>query len=439
MTNQGIEAFGPLGASAIGIVSNYAYAGLPVAGSAGALARVTTSMRGLWMDQGSQWFGVSGEVFNAREFGLTGNGTTDDSAAMQALIDAAVTKGSAHLIFPYGTYLLNSQVTKTLAAVDIRLSFEGEAGATFKLGADLASADTAMINFAGSPTNSWITFRGLIFDGNLKRGSGLKVDQASERSTLDRCYFKSFDEGHGAWFHRCIGVNLIGNHFLWNNINCEVGGVTSVGEGVIIGNKFESNTGFSRQLILGTGITFMSVIGNTFFGEPTKSIEIADGAFCIGILFNSFEDAIESIYCAGSVNEIIVEGNVIRCDNYNDGSTTYGINCASHLTNSRIQHNVIILEAAATRTCVGVRVAGQNALTNRIGPNRFSTAGAGTNTEYSPADLYRSGGNHIIGAANSDLIGFHGVTPIERAVLATGSSANDIITALQNLGLVKQS
>jgi len=40
-----------------------------------------------------------------------------------------------------------------------------------------------------------------------------------------------------------------------------------------------------------------------------------------------------------------------------------------------------------------------------------------------------------------DKIGFHGVTPIARAVLATGASAtvDDVITALQNLGLVKQS
>ncbi len=42
---------------------------------------------------------------------------------------------------------------------------------------------------------------------------------------------------------------------------------------------------------------------------------------------------------------------------------------------------------------------------------------------------------------NGDKIGFYGVTPISRAVLATGAShtVDDVITALQNLGLVKQS
>ena len=41
--------------------------------------------------------------------------------------------------------------------------------------------------------------------------------------------------------------------------------------------------------------------------------------------------------------------------------------------------------------------------------------------------------------SDSQKIGFHGATPIVRAVLATGSTNDQIITALQNLGLVKQS
>ena len=39
----------------------------------------------------------------------------------------------------------------------------------------------------------------------------------------------------------------------------------------------------------------------------------------------------------------------------------------------------------------------------------------------------------------SQKIAFHGSTPIVQAILATGSSNDQIITALQNLGLVKQS
>jgi len=50
-------------------------------------------------------------------------------------------------------------------------------------------------------------------------------------------------------------------------------------------------------------------------------------------------------------------------------------------------------------------------------------------------------GLRIRGAGSEPAIGFYGVAPIERATLATGAGASvdDVITALQNLGLVKQS
>jgi hypothetical protein len=50
-------------------------------------------------------------------------------------------------------------------------------------------------------------------------------------------------------------------------------------------------------------------------------------------------------------------------------------------------------------------------------------------------------GLEIQASGTESMIGFHGVTPIARAVLAAGAGASvdDVITALQNLGLVKQS
>jgi hypothetical protein len=50
-------------------------------------------------------------------------------------------------------------------------------------------------------------------------------------------------------------------------------------------------------------------------------------------------------------------------------------------------------------------------------------------------------GFEIEASGTESKIGFHGVTPITRAVLATGAGAtvDNVITALQNLGLVKQS
>lgn len=55
--------------------------------------------------------------------------------------------------------------------------------------------------------------------------------------------------------------------------------------------------------------------------------------------------------------------------------------------------------------------------------------------------IYTDGGDCRLGASNSDKIGFHGATPVARQLLATGAGAtvDDVITALQNLGLLRQS
>jgi hypothetical protein len=45
---------------------------LPAPGHAGRLARVTDDGRGVWMDQGEQWFAVSGNTINVMEFGAKG-------------------------------------------------------------------------------------------------------------------------------------------------------------------------------------------------------------------------------------------------------------------------------------------------------------------------------------------------------------------------------
>ena len=85
----------------------YAKASLPSAGTTGRLARVTDVSRSLWMDQGSQWFNLSGEVYNVKEFGAKGDGTTDDTSAIQAAITAAAATGG-RVVFPPGVYLVSN-------------------------------------------------------------------------------------------------------------------------------------------------------------------------------------------------------------------------------------------------------------------------------------------------------------------------------------------
>ena len=85
----------------------YTKAGLPAAGTAGRVARVSDDVRGLWMDQGSQWFALSGRVADITEFGAKDDNLTDNSTAIQEALDSGypVWVPPTSSTFNYGTAL----------------------------------------------------------------------------------------------------------------------------------------------------------------------------------------------------------------------------------------------------------------------------------------------------------------------------------------------
>lgn len=105
----GVEVF-----SSCTPVPNYTQGTLPAPGVSGCLARVTDSVRGLWMDQGSQWFSLSGEVVNVKEFGAKGDGMTDDQPAFAAAIASLSPSNSSYggvVEVPPGTYRFASTLS----------------------------------------------------------------------------------------------------------------------------------------------------------------------------------------------------------------------------------------------------------------------------------------------------------------------------------------
>ena len=75
-------------------------AALGTTDEAGTLKRVTDDVRGVWMSTGSGYFAISGETVNVKEFGAKGDGTTDDSKALEAAFAVG-----GHIIVPAGVYL----------------------------------------------------------------------------------------------------------------------------------------------------------------------------------------------------------------------------------------------------------------------------------------------------------------------------------------------
>ena len=71
----------------------------------------------------TKWIGP--DVFNVKDYGAIGNGSTDDSSAIQSAVNAAVTNGYGCVYFPQGKYYIGTTITKDIGAANIVFKGEG--------------------------------------------------------------------------------------------------------------------------------------------------------------------------------------------------------------------------------------------------------------------------------------------------------------------------
>lgn len=134
-------------------------------------------------------------VYNVLEYGATGDGSTDDTAAIQAAINACAGTGG-EVYFPKGFYSINATLTiSTKRGVRLSGVMQSYANPGSSLGATLiwdGSTSDDMLYIFNSQD---IRVDGLCFDGADTAGSrGIFVDsdntQVSKRIHIDHCFFK---------------------------------------------------------------------------------------------------------------------------------------------------------------------------------------------------------------------------------------------------------
>lgn len=89
-----------------------ASANLPATGNSDGDVRLVLDTGFLFTWKGSAWevAADAGCFFNALGYGLKGDGITDDTAALQALVTRVKNAGGGIIYFPKGTYILTGQI-----------------------------------------------------------------------------------------------------------------------------------------------------------------------------------------------------------------------------------------------------------------------------------------------------------------------------------------
>ena len=139
-----------------------------------------------WHLRGTHSFATGGfGVYNVQDYGAVGNGTTDDTAGIQAAVNAAQSPNGGTVYFPPGTYQAGEV---TITGDDITLRGDG---ATIRRGSNITTL---------SIRSNRVTLAGLTFDGNTSAFPGegyfqVKVEPIANPiydTTITDCQFVNY-------------------------------------------------------------------------------------------------------------------------------------------------------------------------------------------------------------------------------------------------------
>lgn len=289
--------------------------------------------------------------FNVKDFGAVGNGSTNDTTAVQAALTAAAATGGTVFV-PAGTY----QVAGLTIASNVRLLGTGQ-GSILRAVAGMGTT-TALISNAtqGSFTNSNITIEAIAFDGNgvslggaqsrftelvsFSRVTGLKVrgvtvtntsyigmacggciDVEITNSSFYTCGFDgaTSNGGPALWIATTGGdtptgvsvTNCVFRDNRWSGLHF------SVDTGSITGCAFKNNKEahiFGSTLAGVSGLSNVAIVGNSFETVTQKDISgsaIELGGYNLSITGNTIFDCAHNGIALTDCQRVTVSGNTI--------------------------------------------------------------------------------------------------------------------------------
>lgn len=288
-------------------------------------------------------------MMNVRWWGAVGDGATDDTAALQAAVNA--TAGQCSLFLPRGTYVISDSIVVS-APANKYLTVLGENYVRSSIKAVGTTPFTAVFLFDPAVRHSYLTFRDFTVDGNNVANHGFYAVENSTVSGMDHALFEHLNirgtRVHAIYIENgwcnTVSKSLIANNygdgvFMWrvaaNAIN-------------IVDSKMVANGGLGVHIANGNGVR---ISGNTI--EKNKAgglvINSTKGFEVTGNYFESNGNRDPDPVVPGedfgiSLGPVaVVQGGVVQ-GNYVTGSLSYAGLVAiriSYAQDVKITHNEI--------------------------------------------------------------------------------------------------
>lgn len=214
---------------------------------------------------------VGGPVFDLRSYGATGNGSTDDTAAVAAAVAALVTAGRGKIRVPAGDYKVTQGYT-----LPVPFAVEGDGSATFD-GTDFVSRIKCT-----SPTAKLFTCTGEV-------GSFEKITLANTASTTPSAGCAVHAVGGGSSFGTRIDFHRVYVRGFYDNLDIQVGDGWAITGGSHIFDPVRYGCRVRNTVNGDAGdwsVSDTSFISDNFGGVAGLRLESSGGAKMVNVKFN---------------------------------------------------------------------------------------------------------------------------------------------------------
>lgn len=255
-----------------------------------------------------------GREYNVKAYGAVGDGVANDTAAIQAALDACKAAGGGKVFVPTGTYKITATLTWDISAIaneTTRLCLEGS-GVSSTI--SLLSVGSPAFSYVGNPAwpQGHLVIRNLKFLGNVTTNSiGIKLRGGLAFNSLEHVAIYAFQFGYDA-----ADVDQT-NYYNVTIRNCGGGvivraaiSVTSANSHHFFGCTIGNNTAFGVWITNGNSIDF-------FGGTIQYNSTVGAGTGNFGILITESGDGYAQINVVG----VAFEGNGGLADFISDQTT----------------------------------------------------------------------------------------------------------------------
>lgn len=279
------------------------------------------------------------DVINVKDYGATGNGSTDDTSSIQNAINQAITKTGGTVYFPVGNYKITSKLTFTSDPVNNKLvRLLGEKGEDVQGSRLTGNFADYMISSTDVASQSLYMIEKLCIVNSNAAGKGVQFNglaQGGIRDCVIQASLSALVANLNSYNCTCINTQFIG-------IGAAAGSIGVVGaQSTFIGCSF---TNWEVGLrVFNAGVL---IEGNRFEVNKT-AIQIGydlSGASSemngCTVSANSFEQNDTSIYI-NAVGGLALIGNTITgtVSAYNGGTIVYGIRVAGNIDSGIVSGN----------------------------------------------------------------------------------------------------